>query len=490
MIEKFKRAKIFKILPAAFILCANTSVYAQTSRTEAMGGLNYSIIDQDNSLTPYDFAGNPAWLYADKEETYLDITPSLSNSWGNFRRRFASEGTYNLKTDFEGVKTLDSLGTFLGKAVYSYENRRNYYRILKKDPYTGEGFFLTDTTAGDFRYNGPTMMLMYSWELFPRLYTGGSVSYGILEGLKDKFSYAKTLYREIDVNAGLAYRFSERFIAGALAEYYDSQESIESHDINSYPVLVHNYRGDKYFIPYQSATVAEKEKKNKTLFGGHLYYEAAPSVQIAARASYAYSLSTMFKPYASLIIEEARASFEIVDVQVQSRFILSKDFLVALNFTYAEGQSWTKTSWSNLLLWDWNTKQASFGAGASYRITPPLLLAAECEYARSNLDSSKYIDHRFVSLISNDVLFKAGAEYVLNSGLILRAGYNRGFYEEDPVYGGKDVIFDSYTAGIGINILDIMFNAHINYASYFPDNSSGKKRSSLGGYLSMRLKSF
>lgn len=478
------------LLTAVIFLCFATKSYAQKSRTEAMGGLNYSITDQDNSLTPFDFTGNPAWLFMDKQETYLDINPSIGNSWGNYRRKYDSEGTSYMDASFEGIKTLDSLGTFLGRASYSYENRRNYNRILTKDAYAGEGFFYADTTSGAFRYKGPSMEFMYSWELLPGLYAGGSLYYGLLEGLKEIYTYAQTMYREIDLTAGLAYRFSDHFIAGGLAEYSDSQESISSKDINSFSILVYNFRGDTYSIPTQAAVVSEKAKKSKMRFGGHFYFEITPAIELAARADYSASISKMIRPSNNLLVEEARASFENVDAQIQSRFNISKNFLASLIFTHTDIQSWSKNSWSNLLLWKWHTKQNSIGAGLSYNISSSLLIAGEFSFAKSSLDSSKYIDGRFVSLNSNDFLYKAGAEYELTPNFLLRAGYNRGLYEEDLLYGGENTVYNSFTAGIGLKIFNIIFNTHINYAIYSADNITGRKRSLIGGYLTMRLNSF
>jgi hypothetical protein len=179
-----------KLIVAIFLcLIFAAGVSAQVLRTESMGGLSYAIVDKDHSLSPYDFGKNPAWLVEDERETHLFITPFYSNSWGDYRRKYDSEGNATLGSTFQGVRTLGGQGTFSGYTSYIYQNRRNYYRTLKKDTYAGEGFNITDTTASDFRYMGPHVRLMYSWQPLRRVLAGGFVSYELLDGLKEKFSY-------------------------------------------------------------------------------------------------------------------------------------------------------------------------------------------------------------------------------------------------------------------------------------------------------------
>ena len=80
---------------------------------------------------------------------------------------------------FEGVKTLGDRGTFHGYASYLVEERSGVYRSLKRTPYGGEAYFLTDTTTGSFTYKGPSVSFAYAYEIIPGL----SPSVGISDTL-------------------------------------------------------------------------------------------------------------------------------------------------------------------------------------------------------------------------------------------------------------------------------------------------------------------
>jgi hypothetical protein len=371
-----------------------------------MGNLNYSVFDEENSLDPFNFAGNPAWLQPGKKQDYLDVTPSISNSWGSYHRKYDSEGTYSASAYFEGVKKLDSTGTFLGRTYYFYENRRNYNRSLLKDPYTGEGFFFADTTSEDFRYNGPAVEFMYSWMPVKRFYTGASVKYGIVEGLKKNYTYAKTMFRDIEVNAGAAYQVSSASIIGANFRYYDTQESVNSMDVNDIEVLVKNFRGEKYAVTRTGRSITERLRKEGIGGGVQMYQRFTPVIESAARLDYTVYNSKLSVPYENYYEEEAKAEFNTLEFQFQTRFAFSNNLSAALNLIYNQTDSWTENSWIDVTLWKWNTKQLTLGGGASYRLFPSILLAFECEFINMKLDSSKYIDSRFQNLSSNSIILK------------------------------------------------------------------------------------
>ena len=69
-----------------------------------------------------------------------------------------------------GIKPLGNSGTFRGSAAYNYEMQKDRNRVLTLTPYSGDAFFFTDTTSGDFRYSGPTFEFMYSLETFDNLF--------------------------------------------------------------------------------------------------------------------------------------------------------------------------------------------------------------------------------------------------------------------------------------------------------------------------------
>ncbi|NWF90529.1 MAG: hypothetical protein HXY50_13840 [Ignavibacteriaceae bacterium] len=475
-----------------FWILISTLSPAQQSRLSSLGGLSIGIEDKDNLLTPFDFGNNPAWLFMDEKETYLNISPAISNSWGSYHRKYDSEGDMYYGTSFKGIKPLGQLGTFLGYTSYDYEIRRNYNRTLKYDSYSGEAFFFVDTTAGNFHYNGPKVNLMYSWELLDNLYAGGSVTYQLLDGLKKVYTYAKTIYRNVGGNFGLAYELDKDIVIGAHYTFFDTQESIEAADVNLLEVETFNYRGETYFVPDRGSSVTQKIRKKSSTFSGQLFYQVMDELQAAIQTNYSLANSKVLIPEGSFKeVEEGYASFESFDVQFKSQYKIDENFTAGCYAAYASRDSWSRHSHKNLLLWDWNINNVSVGVGSSYKVTQELMVGIDYMLGWKKIDSTKYIDNRAAYLNSNDHTFRLGAEYKMLGNVFLRGGYSLNMDEYDIYYGGENVKNHSFTLGIGLPINEsILLDSHINYSKISPGNNSAIARSFLGAFVTVRLNSF
>lgn len=481
-----------KFLLYIFLLVVFTSafMYAQASRLNALGGLSIGIEDIDNFLTPFNFGNNPAWLYMHEKESYLNISPSISNSWGNYRRRFDSEGNMNYATTFKGVKTLGEPGTFLGITTYNYEVRRNYFHTLKYDSYAGEAFFFVDTTVGNFHYNGPKVELMYSWELAENLYAGGSASYQLMDGLKKVFTYASTTYRRVGLNAGLAYQATDDIVLGANYTFFDSQEAIECSDVNLLDVEVFLYRGETYFIKERGSSVNHKVRKKGSIFSGQIFSQVNEDFQIALQTNYSPSNTKVLIPESGFKeVEEGYSWFKSLDVQIKSRYKLNSELTTGIYAAYFDNYSWSRHSHKNLLLWEWQIKEMNVGIGASYKFTPDILVGIDYIFSSKNIDSSKYIDGRYADLISNDHSIKFGVEYEMLDETFVRAGYRMNKNQFDVYRGGEDVMYNIISLGIGLPMYSSMIiDVHFEYShASTKDNYS---HSGLGGFVSLRLNSF
>jgi opacity protein-like surface antigen len=482
--------KIFILI--LFIVLYSGNSFSQVNRTQAMGGLTYSILDRDNHLISYSLDGNPAWLFINEKETYLRISPSLGNSWGDYHKVYDSEGTFDANATFTGIKTLGELGTFYGSTSYSYENRRNYYRTLKKDTYAGEAFYFTDTTSADFWYQGPQVQLMYSWPLLKDLYAGGSIYYEVLNGLKKKYVFAKTIYRDLNANFGLAYNVTNNFIAGASIKYNSSQEAIECADVNLTDVEVKNYRGETYYIAAKSSSITDKIQKQGVTFGTQLYWDDGEKIYLSLQCNYNPANTKVLKPYKSISdTEDGYSAFEYLDVIFKGQYKISDDFLVGIYSTYSNDNSWSKNSMTDLLTWEWKIKRVTGGIGATYKVFPTLLLGLEYEYSSADVDSSKYIDRIFRKFTSGDHLVRAGVEYNLYENIFLRLGFNYGKVEHDILYGGENCKFLKVTGGVGFPLFDKMkVNAGIQYNSLTPGGTTSVFRKYLSGNIMIELNTF
>lgn len=473
-------------------LIITAELSAQENRLSALGGLSIGIEDISNQLSPFDFGGNPAWLFMDEKESYLDISPAVSNSWGSYHRQFDSEGDMYYGTAFKGVKTLGDLGTFQGFTSYNYEVRRNYYRTLKYDSYSGEAFFFTDTTEGNFHYNGPKVNLMYSWELFDNLYAGGSVSYQLMDGLKKVYTYAKTIYRDVGGNFGLAYNPIEELVLGINYSFFDSQESIEAADVNLLEVETFNFRGETYFVPDRGSSVNQKIRKKGSTFSGQVYWKESEHVQLALQINYSPSNSKVLIPEGSFKeVEEGYAYFESFNFQFKSLFNISEYFTAGAYASSNINSSWSKHSHKILLLWEWKINDINFGVGGSYKIFSDLLIGAEYILTNKAIDSLKYIDNRTADLNSLDHTIKFGIEYNVIKDFVVRTGINLNHFEYDLKYGGSNVDNLSFTVGFGIPVSEsILLDSYVKYSRINPIGSSSMFRSNLGAFVNLRLNSF
>ena len=481
---------------AAIVVFVSADLMSQFSRTEAMGGLSFSIVDRDQTLSPYDFGGNPAGLHMKEKESSLRMTGYDANSWGNYRRKYDTEGTMNVGASFQQIQQLGDHGTFSGRTSYDFENRRNFYRSLKKDSYGGESFFLADSTAADFEYKGPKVDLLYSWEPIQDLAVGGLVTYQLTDGLKKAFSYAKTVYRNTELLGGLAYTPCEEVVIGGTVKYFDSQESIEASDVNLLDVELFYFRGDNLFVSKRASSMTAKIKKQGMTFGSQFFWKSGNDLSIGVQANYTPADAKILKPYTSSgqtfdEVEESYAAFTYVDAQVQAHYRCTNDLLLGVSAGYFNDQSWSKISDKELLIWKWNVWKFVAGAGGSYQVMPFLLVGVEYELSRSEADSSKYIDARRIQQTSLDHALRAGVESKIADEVFVRAGAGYGVKEHDMVSGGNDCKTYKVTCGAGFPISRVLtIDVNCQYLRIAPAAPVNVSRSFLSGILSFELHDF
>ncbi len=480
-----------KILLLIFIICA--SVYGQQSRTSAMGGLSYSIYDKDVTFDLYDFGKNPAWLIESEKEMWLDIDPSISNSWGNYRRKFSSEGVYDLKTGVTGVKPLSTSGTFKAAAYYSYQLRRNNFRTLKKDTYAGEAFFYTDTTSGNFRYNGPTFLFSHSLQLFDKFYIGAEVNYRILSGLKQKYSYAETTYRDVSAALGVAYKISDDFVLGLKYSVQDEQESIRAEDVNLFSIESYQYRGETYAILYRSSVVYHKVRKIKNEYSVQAFFKPIENLTLGVTGEYSDYYTKILVPRSNIIDgPEGYSSFGEYNLNMEAQYAVNNNLLVGIKTRYNKIDNWSKNSSRDLLLWEWNTETLELGLGGSYKFDLlHTVVGVEYSFIKNDADSLKYIDDRFNKLTSNDNLLKIGFETEPSANIKVRGGVNFCSMEHDLIFGGNNVSYIAYTFGISYVYFDLaVVDISAGYLNYNLKDNDLLKQNNWNTKITLRLFTF
>jgi hypothetical protein len=489
--QLFEVASSVKILIFISLIFGVAQVNAQKSRTSAMGGVTYSVIDQDESFDPFQLGGNTAWLVNSKLQTRLDISPEYNSHLGNYRRLFSAERVDNYNTNFIGVKPLGASGTFMGKASYDYQVRKNNYRTLTKDTYAGDAFFFTDTTTGNTTYNGPLFELSHSLRIYKSLYAGGGIGYKILNGLKDVYTYGETVFRNVYGNFGLAYQFPDNIVAGISIRSFNSQERIEASDVNLMTVRTYHWRGETHFIELRGSSQNYKLAKNGNVLSTQLYFHPNNKIEIGMAADYDLHSTKVLFPVGSLIdVADGYADFDYLTFRGKARYAVSDNLLAAVSISAFNNHSWSENVKHNTLLWEWNYSGAKVGFGGSYNFNSRLLIAAELEGSYIYSDSSKYIDDKNSSVAALNSTLRIGAEYYASGLLTLRGGYNFIHLQHDFLIGGENVLGNNFTFGAGYKLSDLFdIDGTIQYFRR-TCNSNDKSNSDLSLILTLRFFTF
>lgn len=469
------------------IALAPRALEAQTYRVQAMGGASLAIEDETLSLTPYDFDGNPAWMARDETATRLDVAPSGGYVSGDYRRRYSAEAIDRYHAKFDGVKNLDSSGVFRGSVDYLYEARQRYERSLKRVPYGGEAFFYADTTAGEFRYNGPDVRATYAFEPIDGLTLGAFGRYMLLDGLKRVYTYAEVVDRDVVGVFGAAYEPTPGIVFGATVELEDESEKITANDVNLREVETYYYRGERYRVSDRGSTSEQRIRKTRFEPRAQIHWRPFEDLELAAAGGPAHR-NTIVEIPTGLIIEyeEGYASFDGVEAKAAAKWRATERVTAGARVGYEQTASWSKISDRDLLIWEWETDAIGVEGGFAYA-GDGFLATIEAGATMRNADSTKYIDRRFVSISSTDLRFLAAGEFAVTENAVARAGVGYETFEHDFLYGGEDATALSGSLGaefdVGGSDLSLVFQ-------FDRRESGGKTRDRVALIVAIRLWTF
>lgn len=465
------KAKLF--VSVLIVCCFSSVIFPQVIRTSSMAGITLPLKDEDNSLNPYDMAGNISWLYLDETVSFLKISPSFNSNWGDYKRTYDAEKTDLYGINFTGLKTLGIDGTFLGKVTYLYDARSDVNRSIKYNTYKGEAFFVNDSSCGNIRYTGPAVNFAYSFELFDGVYLGAGAGYKILKGLKEIYSQSSTTLRNVDGTAGLTYRISDDLFLSGGFSIYSSQESITSASSNTIDIELFTYHGETFSFSERGPSLTENLKEMGYSWSSQFYYKPDEGSEAGINFNYSNSNQRLFPKVngsgSNSDFEDGYSAFNDFLIEGKGRYDLSEDLTAGIKAFYSRNSCWSKLSAQNLLLWNWQLKSFGGGIGGSYKIIPSLTFNFQYDYSYVNGDSSKYIDHRFSEVASGDHIIRVGGEYEMFQNLFVRGGYAAGMIEKDIVYGGSNIRYDLFTFGVGINLLSTFsIDLLLEYNNYKP----------------------
>lgn len=411
--------------------------------------------DTTKSFRIFHFDENPACLLHLWQSDYFQFSSSSSNSWGNYKRRFDAEGNHVNNIGFSGQTKLDQKSVFSGESSYIFDWRSNQNRSLKYETYTGEAFFITDTTKGNFLYHGPNIGFSYCYQIIPKLSLGLNVNYNLLDGIKNNYSQAQSVIRNIYLKSGLIYYFKPSFAVGATFDYFDAQESIEAKGNGPYVVDIHNFRGDEHSVLNRGLYLFQKVHKIGSSFGAQIIFVPLKNIEVNFKGKY-----TNFD-FKNLIseskIEDVHSNFNLYDGEFEVIYSFLSNFCLRNNFNYIYSQSWSKHPAGDFLLWKWNTKTLNNNIGLTYKfIQQDILLNMNYGINYFSPDSQKFIDNRFSNFNTVNKFYSAGFEYTMHKNLDIYANFKFEKINIDPIIGGKNLILTGYNVGSSFALNETM----------------------------------
>jgi len=473
-----------------FFLLAG-QVHAQLLRRESMGGVSYALQDEEQRLGLYLFGDNPAGMLRDRTMDRLTIAPSAGGVWGEYRRQYNAERVNSYGVEFDGIKTLGDQGTFRGTTSYDVEDRRGVYRSIKRTPYAGEAYFVTDTTTGNITYNGPTVAFAYSYELLPHMLAGADVRYRIYDGLKSVYSLAKTLYRDVGGTVGVAYEAADDLAFGLTVRPRDEQERIEAKSDDLLDVEIFNYRGETYATRRRSSTVEHRVRRAGVDFGMQGAWHPLEDAEAAFRVDYGTrETKDIITQGLEKEVEAGYMQEEMYGGELSVRWSASTALVLGASAGYRSQRQWSRNPGPDLLVWDSRLKEAVLGGGFALRTAAggPLLVA-EMNVVLHSADSSKFIDNTYRSLTASGIRARSGVEQPVSGDLTLRGGYAYGYDGVDLVSGGEEVVSHTATAGLQIRFSTITdLEWYLEYRNLRP--ATGLTRSLFSTVVLLKLQVF
>lgn len=463
----------------------------QFLRSVSMGGALYGLRDTEQGLGLYTFGGNPASLVRDRLIDRLVITPAAGAQWGDYRRTYDPRRVNTFGVTFDGIRTLGEKGTFRGTTTYEIEKRYDVYRSIKRTPYQGEAFFVTDTTTGDFTYNGPAVTFAYAYELFPGVLVGADMHYRVLDGLKGIYSLAKVLYRDVGGTAGLAWEIDPALTLGLTFRPSDTQERIEAKSDDLLDVELFSFRGETHATKKRSGTVEHRVRTMGEEYGLQSFWRPAEELDVAFTSAYGKRQNRdIITSSTEKEIETSHMQEEIYGANLQVRWFLSNELTFGAFAGFRSERQWTSYPAEELLIWDMHGEETRIGAGIAYQIVPEgPAVAVDFDVQFGFADSAKFIDNKNRSVRVQGGVLRVGVEQEISAGVLVRGGFTRGRVDHDLVYWGNDVSSQIVTAGMQLRLTGSLT---AEWALSYRVWRAGERasRSSLSALLVLQLLSF
>ncbi|MGC9092701.1 MAG: DUF6850 family outer membrane beta-barrel protein [Bacteroidota bacterium] len=387
----------------------------------------------------YTFSGNPAGLSFDMTRGYVHVTASARDMFNHFGRLFDPHEVQGASFNAQTLQRLGESGAFLGRFKYYGMKELGIHGSLRSQPYLGDPFFISDTSKGDYRYYGPEVEFIHSFNPIRNLTIGLAIEYSVSDGLKNAYSRAHNVVRSVDASTGAIVYSNNRMLYGLSFRVYSSQERIESKMEELLDVDVFTYRGDLYATRRRGQSLEEKVR----LSGVEISMQAA-NLSCKSFTLMGYlrgnrtELQTLIPTAFLKESEDGYTQFENLQGDLLAQWRLSHNFQMSGNLKAGVSNSWSELSAKKLLIWEWSYQYVHGILTVARSVSHETRMFLQGTLRVCAIDSSKYIDNRFTELRSLQFGAQIGGESTLLSRVGVRLGLGYGAINADPVVGGND----------------------------------------------------
>ncbi len=224
--------------------------YGDDFRSTALRGVHLLLWQPTGQFTHFSATGNPAALFEDWHRNRVDIASGYQSETGDLHRLYDPAAQDNLHFRVDSWQNISAHQILYGGIHYSWLRLHQVSYALEPTPYDDDPQVIADTTVGNFRYQGPQIRAAYAVQFSPRFSAGFKFQYGLCNGAKRRYSFARILRRQVLPGMGITFRVNPTIQLGALVEWHDVKDRIElSRDVlTGEDVLVRFYRRE---VAYQ-----------------------------------------------------------------------------------------------------------------------------------------------------------------------------------------------------------------------------------------------
>ena len=475
-----------------------------------------TLFDKKEKVNPYYFGYNPAWLGSEVSNELLFLKSNVNYETGDFKK-FTDPGNiryYSITAT--GKKLIDSSQIFRGSFGFQRTENNNWQWFFTRDYSSGSPFLIGDSTSGNTRMNGIIMSAEYAANIFDKFNIGLSLKYNVDEGLKFAHPRPTSKDREINFNAGMAYKIDDNITLGLKASVYDNIEHIDySQDpgILTTEIILIKFRGFDFPNVFRMTTESRYSYNNGYSAGLNFLYDKSPNFKLTAFADAGFNKINV-KDGDINPLNEGFWKNNSYNAGLASLFKLNSSTYLSFLYKFELDSNWAEFPPYNVVYSNNSYTEHSVMSGVEYSFDNNLTAGLEA--------GIKYISNNFNDYYSHIFSKSSLMSYILNLGLktnwsnklssFVSIGYNSNNsgtnslnYTDQSSYfteyrikdlylyqtGYKQYLFNlitAYSPGFGGEIL-----INLNYSNSIPGNSTrfaGLNRSNSSVELEYRVAAY